>query len=280
MPREALENILIYGQSPYFAMFQAGRNGYTFDEVTNYCSMIGIPLREKDIQSWEDGWFKHQMISQMQYETINKQRKEAGYYLNPIKQIKPEYNISIPNIHTMIHGKPFDSMRLEDFPRFPDGWVGTQRRFFPCNADNIPMCPWGWKPGFDPQLMLKADAKVLSPVGWVGQNMLYQTFIVLDIDGVGHGCIDERVIRFGEQFKNYTLTLEDPKKVGSFHLYFETDRIIPVKHFVYAKLDLMGNSVNAAVYLKNKQSNGVPPMKLTNEIWDAMMSYQKSRKEQ
>lgn len=149
------------------------------------------------------------------------------------------------------------------------------------------MCQWGWKPAdpvtgqqlFDPNLMLMADAKALSPVGWIGQNLLYQPFIVMDIDGVGHGGVDDAVIQFGKLFKDSTLSYEDPSKPGSFHLYFKTDRLVPIKHFPHAKLDLMGNAANAAVYFKNKVGNGVPMAELTSQVWNAMMRYQIARRE-
>ena len=141
------------------------------------------------------------------------------------------------------------------------------------------MQKWGWSRDFSPELYIAADARALSPCGWIGQNMLYQRFIVFDIDGRGHGVDDELVIEFGNQWKQSTFTMEDPAKPGSFHLYFETDRLIPVRHFPWAKLDLMGNAVNAAVYLKNKKPNGIPLLKLDDEIWNTMIKYQKSRKE-
>ena len=145
------------------------------------------------------------------------------------------------------------------------------------------MQKWGWgkkEDGsiFEPELRVRADAKALSPCGWVGQNMLYQRFIVMDIDGRGHGQDDLQVIEFGNLFKDETFSVEDPMKPGSFHLYFETDRLIPVRHFTWAKLDLMGNAVNAAVYFKNKIGNEVPMMKLDDEVWNLMMEYQKGRK--
>lgn len=102
----------------------------------------------------------------------------------------------------------------------------------------------------------------------------------MDIDGRGHGADDPAVIEFGRQFSSTTFTMEDPDKPGSFHLYFKTDRIIPVRHFGWAKLDLMGNSVNAAVYLKNKKHNGLQMRELDENIWNTMMEYQKKRKEQ
>ena len=257
-------------------MFRAGRLGYAIEEVTSHCTMLGIPLRAKDIQAWQDGAFKNQ-VSQVIFERrLDAERRRPGSHINPGKMVR-QAPVNLPSMSVM--SKPsFDSVRLVDLPRLPDGWKGCERRFFPCTGDNRPMMQWGWKSGFEPNLMLRCDAEALSPVRWVGQNMLYQNFICMDIDGVGHGTTDQAVIDFGTQFRNMTMTLEDPRKPGSFHLYFVTDRLVPVKHFPYAKLDLMGNAVNAAVYFKNKVSNGIPPATLTEQVWDAMQEYQVSRK--
>ena len=277
MPRESLDEMLVYGQSPYFAMFRAGRLGYSIEEVTAHCTANGIPLRAKDIQAWQDGAFKNQ-VSQMVFEQrLAERRRQPGSRLNPTNKVTDLPLNNVPSLR-LASQPSFDHMRLADFPKLPKGWKGCERRFFPCTPDNRPMMQWGWRPGFEPNLMLRADAEAISPVHWVGQNMLYQNFICMDIDGVGHGTTDQAVISFGTQFRDMTMTLEDPRKPGSFHLYFMTDRLIPVKHFPKAKLDLMGNSVNAAVYFKNKVSNGIPAAMLTADIWDAMQRYQVSRK--
>lgn len=286
MPRASLSEILIPGQSPYFGMFTAGVNGYTIEEVTSHCTCNGIPLRAKDIQAWQDGAFKNQMKQELFEQQLARKRAQPGARLNPTNKVGTTM-LQSATTHLARHQPAIEEIDFNTFPKFPDGWTGTQRRFFPCTQDNRPMCQWGWKPGnpatgtpaFDPNLMLRADATALSPAGWVGQNMLYQPFIVLDIDGVGHGCRDDSTIQFGEMFKQDTLTYEDPSKEGSFHLYFKTDRLIPVKHFPHAKLDLMGNAVNAAVYFKNKVSNNIPMMQLTKEIWDMIIQYQLYRKE-
>lgn len=278
MPRESLDEILPPGQSPYFGMFKAGRLGYTIEEVTSHCTACLIPLRAKDIQAWQDGAFKNQVSQALFEHRLAERRSQPGSTLNPVDRRVDMPTTLLPSLR--LAGQPaFDTMRLEDFPLLPEGWHGSERRFFPCTPDNRPMIPWGWKPDFQPNLMLRLDAEVLSPVRWVGQNMLYQDFIVLDIDGVGHGTRDERVIEFGSRFRDTTMTLEDPRKPGSFHLYFGTDRLIPVKHFPKAKLDLMGNAVNAAVYFKDKVSNGVPMAELTPQVWDALQEYQIGRKE-
>lgn len=255
MPREELHNLFRHGESPYIAMYRAGRTGYTIDVVTDYCARIGVPLRRKDIENFNRGVFQLQL-----------------HDMSSPNNIASGLGISLPK------SQAYES-KLEDFPTYPNSWIGCEHRFFPCTSDNKPMVQWGWKPGFTPQLYKYADAKAMSPVNWVGQNMLGQRFIVLDIDGVGHGCTDNSVIQFGSLFKDMTMVMEDPAKVGSFHLYFKTDRIIPVKHFPHAKIDVMGNAVNAAVYLKSKVSNGKPMAELTSEIWNALMAYQKKRKE-
>lgn len=239
--------------SPYYGMYHCGYYGVPIEDCIAKCQRNGIAIRKKDLDSYNDGAFKRGMQGMEVDVRIQRLIREPGM--------------------------PFEEMKLKDFPKFPVGWVGTERRFFPCTQDNKPMQKWGWTKDFTPELYTRADAKALSPCGWVGQNMLYQKFIVLDIDGRGHGADDLEVIAFGSQFRDQTFTVEDPRKPGSFHLYFKTDRLIPVRHFGWAKLDLMGNAVNAAVYFKNKVGNGVPMMELNNEVWDAMMQYQIGRKE-
>ena len=277
MPRESLNEILRSGESPYFGMFRAGRLGYSIEEVTEHCTNNGIPLRAKDIQSWQDGAFKNKVSQAIFEQKLTEARTKPGSRINPTNKVGhlPINDLPSPRL---VCKPSFDSVRLTDLPKLPAGWRGCERRFFPCTQDNRPMMQWGWRPGFEPNLMLRCDAEALSPVHWVGQNMLYQNFIVMDIDGVGHGLIDEKVIEFGTQLRDLTMTLEDPAKPGSFHLYFMTDRLVPVKHFPHAKLDLMGNAVNAAVYFKNKKSNGIPAARLTPQIWDALQRYQVSRK--
>lgn len=245
------------GGSPYFGMYWAGYYGVDFDACVEKCWRNGIVLREKDVRSYNEG------VAQ----------RGSGQMIR--------VNGAVPIGKAEI---PFESMRLADLPMLPAGWTGTQKRFFPCSQDNRPMQKWGWNRLEDgtiykPELYDVADAKALSPCGWVGQNLLYQKFVVLDIDGRGHGCDDQEVIEFGSQFRNTTFMMEDPMKPGSFHLYFETDRLVPVRHFPWAKLDLMGNAVNAAVYLKNKKPNGLPMRKLDDEVWNKIIEYQKRRKE-
>ena len=242
------------GGSPYYGFFHCGYYGVPLEDCIAKCGRNGIAVRAKDIRSYNDGVFKRGVGMVMR-----------GGQLVDVRTIEPSI--------------PFESVKLEDYPKFPVGWTGTERRFFPCTSDNRPMQKWGWTRSFTPELYTRADAKALSPCGWVGQNMLYQKFVVFDIDGRGHGVDDEKVIAFGTQFRDRTFTMEDPAKPGSFHLYFATERIIPVRHFPWAKLDLMGNAVNAAVYLKNKRSNGLPLLELDEEIWQKLIQYVTERNE-
>lgn len=250
--KDILDDNFNFG-SPYHAMYRCGLYGVPLEDCVEKCNRNGIALRPKDLRAYNDGVFKRGVGTVVQ-------------------------NGELVNVANIQPGIPFEQMKLEDFPKMPVGWEGTERRFFPCTADNKPMQKWGWSKNYTPELYTRADAKALSPCGWVGQNMLYQKFIVFDIDGRGHGADDEQVIAFGELFKTDTFCTEDPMKLGSFHLYFKTDRLIPVRHFPWAKLDLMGNAVNAAVYFKNKKWNGVPMMQLTEEIWQMMLAYQQGRK--
>lgn len=251
--QDLLDNMFHPNESPYFAMYSAGKTGIPLDKVMDKLARIGVPVRAKDIENWQRGVYEGKAI------------------------IDPTF--VVPKKSVTQTGVEFDDSKLSDFPLLPQSWKPLKRRFFPCTQDNRPMLKWGWTSEYTPNLMSKSEAKASSPCGWVGQNMLYQRFIVMDIDGRGHGEDDLYAIAFGNLFKNSTFCMEDPTKPGSFHLYFSTDRLIPVRHFPYAKLDLMGNAVNAAVYLKNKKSNGKPMMQLTEKVWHMLQSYQKYRKE-
>lgn len=251
---QAWHSLFCSGESPYFSMFRAGCLGVALDKVVAHCKSLGIPLREKDIRSWQDGHWQHQMSNQ-------------ASVLNPL-------------LHRPTASARAATMNLHEFEKWPHGWTGTDKRWFPCTETNTPMQRWGYTKDFQPSLYDRASAEALSPIGWVGQNMYAQPFVVFDIDGVGHGERDEQVIAFGNQFRDLTETWESPAKRGSFHLYFNTPYRIPIAHYAYAKLDVMGNQKNAAVYMKDKMSNGLPRAVLTEDIWEELKAYVKKRKAQ
>jgi len=243
------------GESPYFAMFRCGCMGIPIEECLEHCSQKNVPLREKDIGAWKDGNWNYSL-------------KRQTSVLNPI--MKPSCQSITPILGS----------KLSDFDSWPEGWAGTHRRWFPCNEQNMPMQKWGYCDGFSPTLYERDTATALSPIGWVGQNLYAQPFIVIDIDGVGHGGRDDQVIEFGNRFRHTTETWENPAKKGSFHLYFDTDRQIPISHFPYAKLDLMGNQKNAAVYTKDKVPNGLPRRRLDEEVFTQLQQYLSERRRQ
>jgi hypothetical protein len=242
------------GESPYFAMFRCGCMGIKLEDCLALCVDRGIPLRGKDVRSWQDGdW--------------NNQTNRQSSVLNPL--IKPGQEQSVP----------FFESSLDDYDTWPHAWRGSTRRWFPCNEQNMPMQKWGYSESYRPNLYDQPEAAALSPIGWVGQNLYAQPFVVIDIDGDGHGTFDEEVIEFGNRYRNFTETWENPDKPGSFHLYFATDRRIPIGHFPYAKLDLIGNQKNAAVYLKNKVSNNISRATLNEHFWHDLKAYLDGRRQ-
>lgn len=253
MNEDKLDRLFFPGESPYLAMFQAGVLAIPLEDVLNKLASVGIQPREKDIANWANGYYRGHVQTRIESNPLN------------------------PKLIRIFDD--FETKKLSEYPQYPIQWTPPSKRFIPCNQEGKPMVAWGYKENFTPQLYTREEALEISPCNWIGQNMLYQRFIVVDIDGTGHGVTDESTIRFGEYFKQYTLTFEDPNKPGSFHLYFHTDRIVPVKHFPHAKIDMMGNAVNAAVYFKNKQPNGKQMAELTDEIFEAIKAYQKKRKE-
>jgi len=248
-------SLFVRGESPYFSMFRAGCMGVSAEDCIGWCHALGIPLREKDVRAWKDGnW--------------NYRTRTSTSVIDPV--LRPGHERMANVLESS----------LEDFDRWPNGWSGTERRWFPCDENNMPMQKWGYQKDYVPLLYERREAEALSPIGWVGQNLYAQPFIVIDIDGAGHGEYDEQVIAFGDKYRDTTETWENPAKPGSFHLYFDTDRQIPISHFPYAKLDLMGNQRNAAVYTKNKTPNGKPRRMFDEHVWSDLKRYLKERRDQ
>lgn len=247
-------DLFVYGESPYFAMYKAGLRGVPIEEISRWCAQNAIPLREKDVRNWRDG----------------KWRYNCSYHRNK-SILNPILKEDIPKFDVL-------NSRLSDYPKLPDGWTGTDKRWFPCSEDNRPLQKWGYSDNYTPVLYDRESAIALSPSGFVGQNLYAQPFVVIDIDGVGHGCVDERTIEFGRRYSDITETWESNMKPGSFHLYFYTNRIIPIQHWSYAKIDFIGNKTNGAVYTKNKISNGLNRIELTESIWEEIKAYVKYRK--
>ena len=169
--------------SPYLACYSMGLSGHDLPEVVSFFNRNGIQLREKDIQNWENGHFKYSIELEMDNRSLAYQGGRREHLDKSAEKI----------------------IQLSMFPKFPDGWSGCAQRFFPCTSDNRPKCKWGYTPGFIPSLTTKPSAIALSDNGLIGQNMLYQPFVVIDIDGNGHGDFDLEVIAFGNLYRDKTL---------------------------------------------------------------------------
>lgn len=248
------------GHSIYTAMFSVGVQGVPRDDVNQRLMEIGVDLRTGvrpcDDQAYKDGY----------HEYMRGKGNKCPLYI----PLRPK-----PNALKVMESK------LSDFDTLPPNWSGTSRRYFPCKANGSPARKWGYSDDFTPTLYTKEEAIALAnPHGYIGQNIYAQPFIVIDIDGNKKGVIDQQVVDFGMQFAGITETWFCPEKQGSFHIYLSTQRIIPIAHFSYAKVDLMGNQRNAAVYMKNKYSNGIPRAELTDEHWEALKQYTELRKQQ
>lgn len=253
MKRQTIDDIFNTSCPTAYKFFLCGTQGHPLNKLQDYLNTHNMTMTLTQKQAYTDGLFKFKLPTAL-------------------------------SITTHLH---YSTTHFHDFYWMPQTWTGTTRRFFACSKNNTPLTRWGYVAPdpitntsfFDPNLLPLTDATCLSPVRWVGQNTYLQPFVVLDVDGVGHGCVDTDTIRFGEQFKNKTLTYEDPTKPGSFHLYFKTNRLIPTQHFPHAKLDLIGNNTNAAVYFKNKVSNHKPMLDLNAYIYNEIQKYQQSRKD-
>lgn len=166
-----------------------------------------------------------------------------------------------------------EATKLEDFPRNPFANTPTPpNRFIPCNLDNMPMIKW--KKGG----MTKRIAKIRLGAAYLAENLKGTNTVVIDIDG-NHGETDWEVIDFFKSYTTKTMCHHDPanKDYSSFHLTFETDRLIPTTHHPYARIDILGNANNQARYFKNKLPNGLKPMELTEEVYQEIQSYLERR---
>ena len=185
--------------------------------------------------------------------------------------------------------RDFYNMKLSDYPVTPYvGLPNPPNRFIPCTENLRPLYKW------NRGCYLYDDAAAFLNCKVIAENMKGCQFIALDIDG-DHDLydLDLQTIEFGMEYKDKTscwykpgLCMEyDPdlwnREIGfcsrSFHLIFETDRIIPTMHFPHCHIDILGNKNNQLRYLKNKKWNGMEPIKLTHDIWEDIKGYIRDR---
>lgn len=253
--------------SVYFWCYRQGLKHVPLKDVMRAVAAKGKALREKDVRNYWNGWQRSDLYSE-----------------RPML-----FRIDSSEI-----AKARMSMRYSDFPMHPYARAGipdVEQRWVPCNESNKPIIKWG------EGCMTYADAWSMRGCRYMAENLKGTRKIVIDVDGDhGYGetgTVDlETLVRF-YPLMSQTECMAKPTRLGdligaagywedypvSFHLAFEVDRVVPTMHFPYAHIDIVGNKENSLRYIKNKRSNGLPPMRMTNDLWSWIMDYLRERKE-
>lgn len=232
-----------YGYSIYMDCFKAGARGTPWGEIEKACSREGIVIRRKDYDNYQRG-----------LRASNHKKMDT---------------LSPSILYPAGASNTFFEMKYTDYPKLPDGWKESDIRFFPAEGSGAkPLKGWRW----GTHLTTRQAAEAISPVGLYGENLLGCTHICLDIDGDHSDIVDEDLLRFATPWKKITEYRE--ARPTSFHLIFETDRIIPIMHWSFAHMDLIGNKSNAALYFKDKQIyNHENRVHMDDELWERLKSY-------
>jgi hypothetical protein len=234
------------GVSIYFDMFKAGKEFEDLELILAQCRAAGIIVRQKDV----DNYFRGRGFSDREW------LKPVAYRLATDRRLSTD-------------------MAYSDYEKLPDYWIENPVRFFPTEGNGSkPLYGWKW----GDNVTSKKIAEARSPVGMVGENMIGQPYIVLDIDGDhDKDNIDYELLKWFSPLKKTTESWQSRDE--SFHLVWKVDRLIPTMHFPRAHLDILGNARNQARYYKDKQPNGVARAIMTDEAWDAIKHYIRYRQE-
>ena len=240
--------------SIYFWMYTQGLKHVPLSDIVLACQMAGVEIRQKDEQNYWNGWYRSDMYSGP--------RRSA---------------LEFGSVHAA--GKNYFQLEYRDYPVHPYlGQPDPANRFVPCDKDNRPLIKWS------SGCLEMDDARAYKDAVYLGENLKGCKFIVVDCDGDHGDELDLDTIRFLSQFRTHRLSKPgDENTVDgmpvSFHLTFRVDRVIPTMHFPKAHVDIVGNRHNSLRYFKNKEWNGVEPIDMTDEIWDEIKSYIRTREE-
>ena len=248
------------GESIYMWMYRQGLRQKPLEQVVMDLMVTGHFIRPKDLRNYWNGWYRHDL-----------------YHGNRKAMISPE---------KILKQGP---MRYADYPEHPYlGKPEILNCFVPCNKDNKPMIRWG------EGTMTLADAKAWPGCVYLAENMKGAQRIVIDVDGDHGGDLDLQVVEFFDRYRDLTCCHEKPDIVfdwymehddhwcgdlhtaelpTSYHLTFGVDRVIPTMHFPKAHVDIIGNRCNSLRYFKNKRYNGLPPLMMSEEIWNEVMDF-------
>ena len=251
--------------SIYRWMYVQGLRGVNIQDVVNLCKMYNREIRDKDIENFYNGHYKHNLYS-------SNMGEDSPWVVS---------SMAVPV------SVDFTDMKLDEFPENPFiECPEPSERWVPCDRNNKPMIRWS------KSMMSLQDAKSWPGSLWVGENLKGTQRIVIDCDGDHTSQLDYEAIAFFQKYAKLTHCLSKPKTIAeyegkhpypmwdmpaSFHLTFWTDRIIPTKHF--KNVDIIGNKENSLRYCKNKQWNGVDATNLDPEIWDDIMSFLRNRQQ-
>lgn len=234
--------------SIYLWMYRQGLAMRTPEEVCLDLACAGRAIRDKDWRNYLAGWNN---------------------------ATRPRTNL------------PWEERRTMRYSDYPLATAPVpERSWVPCNKDNKPMIPWG------SYCMSCVDASCTLGCVYLAQNLLHQRFIVIDVDGDHDGTPDLEVLRHYWRYLWKTAAIAKPKLLweygcacdecekempASFHLMFSVNREIPTMHF--PKVDVIGNKRNSLRYLKNKVSNHLDLMPMTDEIWENVVIWAAARKD-
>lgn len=254
-----------HGQSIYMWMYRQGLRQRPLEHVVMDCMLAGNDIRPKDLRNYWNGWYRHDLYFGSNYED------------------------RMQSLDVRCSPGSNGPMAYMDYPPHP--YIGrpeVANCYVPCNADNRPMIKWGGG------CMSMQDAKSWPGSVYIGENLRGTRRIVVDVDGDHGDQLDLDALRFFARYMERTMCHVKPKIVFdwfeetegcysgdlhtaelpvSYHLTFTVDKVIPTMHFPKAHVDIVGNRNNSLRYFKNKKWNGLPPIEMTEEIWDEISEY-------
>ena len=243
------------GESIYLWMYRTGLSMEPLDRVLAALSLAGHEVRDKDLRNYWNGYYRRLLYGRPGFDRM----------------------LSVPQSQRV--------MAYHDYPEHPlDGMPEVANRWVPCSEENRPLIRWGQG------CLALSDARAMRGCAYVAENLRGTRLMVVDVDGDHGGSLDVEVLRFFARWRDETCCHDKRRLVldattyeqydlatmalpTSYHLTFSTDRVIPTMHFPSAHVDIVGNQRNSLRYFKDKLWNGLPPMPMTDETWDAMFEF-------
>ena len=248
--------------SIYFWMYTCGLKHLDLNDVQDAVYSAGKMVRDKDVQNYWNGWYNSDFYT-------GNRRSAFDLRAGRIRE---------------------DEMDFRDLNLFPTnpypemGAMEISERWVPCSAANRPLIKWG------NGCRSLVDAMAQPGQVYLAENNKGMGRVIIDCDGDHGEGLDLEVILFLGRYLDRTRALVKDVKVCevpgyegtgielpvSFHLEFDTDRILPTLH--YPGMDIIGNKVNSLRFIKTKKWNGLQPIRMTASIWAEVMDFGRRRK--